>query len=232
MELSLKSKHEKELKDLKLNNDSNKSVNELTININNVSIDSNQNDLITNTDFTKGIKYNEIKISKAQRKRDAKALKERQKQSRIDNEVLNDCDNPRLIETQKLKSILDERQLVVHEISSDGDCMYRAIEHQLSLRDIKTNIEELRLKTSDYMKTNREEFLPFLTSNKSGDLMSHEEYEDYCNEIANTKSWGGQLELRALSHVLKTSIEVIQAEGTNVSIGNSEYKSNKPLLLR
>jgi len=76
--------------------------------------------------------------------------------------------------------------------------MYKAIEHQLGLRGVKTNIEELRHKSSDYMRAHRDDFLPFLTSNKTGDLMNEEEYEEYCYEVANTKSWGGQLELNCL----------------------------------
>ncbi|XP_075438983.1 deubiquitinase OTUD6B isoform X5 [Ascaphus truei] len=56
-----------------------------------------------------------------------------------------------------------------------------------------------------------------------------DEFEKYCSDIANTSAWGGQLELRALSHILQTPIEVIQADSPPIVIGE-EYAS-KPITL-
>ncbi|KAG8536431.1 hypothetical protein GDO81_026378 [Engystomops pustulosus] len=55
-------------------------------------------------------------------------------------------------------------------------------------------------------------------------LCHTDEYEKYCTEVANTPAWGGQLELRALSHILQTPIEVIQADTSPIIIGE-EYSS-------
>ncbi|KAK9403167.1 OTU domain-containing protein 6B [Crotalus adamanteus] len=65
--------------------------------------------------------------------------------------------------------------------------------------------------------------------NLTGDLYSQDEFEKYCSDIANTASWGGQLELRALSHILQTPIEVIQMDSPPIIVGE-EY-NRKPLIL-
>ncbi|XP_054164860.1 deubiquitinase OTUD6B-like [Oppia nitens] len=231
----LTKRHENELKSLSTTssdlNTNDETINGLTnqlteIKVNTKIIDNNvDSDLIDN-----GIKYSETKVSKAQRRRDAKALKEKQKQQRIAEDMVDDSENQRLIELDKLKNILSSRGLVMYDIPSDGDCMYRAIEHQLSLNNIKTNVSELRQKTCDYMKTNKLDYIPFLTSN-TGDLMNDEEYDGYCNDIATTKSWGGQLELRAISHIFRIAIEVIQTEGSPVLIGDTDYRGCKSLIV-
>ena len=47
--------------------------------------------------------------------------------------------------------------------------------------------------------------------------------------MASTPEWGGQVELLALSSILKRPIEVIQAEGAPVVVG--EHFSSSRLLL-
>ena len=229
----LRKRHENELKALQLRSDSGKqSINELSDEMNVIRVDDNEEELSNDLEAVpNGIKYNETKISRAQKKREAKALKQKQKERQIAEEMIDDSENIRLIEEKKIENILKSRELVLHEIPSDGDCMYRAIEHQLSLNNITTNVEQLRQKTSCFMKQNKLDFVPFLTSPSTGDLMNDEEYNDYCNDIANTKAWGGQLELRAVSHIFQTPIEVIQAEGNHVLIGQLDYKRRLPLIL-
>lgn len=61
------------------------------------------------------------------------------------------------------------------------------------------------------------------------DLFPTEEFGKYCDDIVNTAAWGGQLELRALSHILRTPIEIIQADSPPIVVGE-EYPEN-PLIL-
>ena len=46
--------------------------------------------------------------------------------------------------------------------------------------------------------------------------MSEAQYEKHCGEIESTAAWGGQAELRALSHALKRQIIVYQAAGAPI----------------
>ncbi|CAH0557471.1 unnamed protein product [Brassicogethes aeneus] len=43
--------------------------------------------------------------------------------------------------------------------------------------------------------------------------VNEDEFKKYCKDVATTKLWGGQLELKALSNILSCPIKVIQASG-------------------
>ena len=62
------------------------------------------------------------------------------------------------------------------------------------------------------MKSNSGQYLPFLS-------LSPPEFEVYCNKMGSTKEWGGQVELLALTNVLRKPIEVVQAEGSPMVMG-------------
>ena len=51
--------------------------------------------------------------------------------------------------------------------------------------------------------------------------MSEQEFTAYLKDISDTKAWGGQLELRALSEHLKLPLEVVQSEGPPMIVGES-----------
>ncbi|KAF7246123.1 Deubiquitinase OTUD6B, partial [Varanus komodoensis] len=169
------------------------------------------------------------RISKAQKRRDKKAALEREREERIAEAEIENLTGARHLESQKLAHILAARQLEIKQIPSDGHCMYRAIEDQLKEQQNSWTVGTLRSQTAEYMRSHRDDFLPFLTNPNTGDLYSQEEFEKYCYDIANTAAWGGQLELRALSHILKTPIEVIQMDSPPIIVGE-EY-SRKPLIL-
>lgn len=57
------------------------------------------------------------------------------------------------------------------------------------------NFHELRAKTATYLRENMNEFLPFISTPDSNDLLSLEQYEKYCDDVAHTSSWGGAIEV-------------------------------------
>ncbi|XP_066481625.1 deubiquitinase OTUD6B [Tiliqua scincoides] len=169
------------------------------------------------------------KISKAQKRREKKAALEKEREERIAEAEIENLTGARHLESQKLVHILSRRQLAIKQIPSDGHCMYRAIEDQLKERQNSWTVATLRSQTAEYVRSHMDDFLPFLTNPNTGDLYSQEEFEKYCYDIANTTAWGGQLELRALSHILKTPIEVVQIDSSPIIVGE-EY-NRKPLIL-
>lgn len=162
-----------------------------------------------------GFKYLETnKVSKAQKRRDAKAAKKAEQLRRIEEGEKLDEHKDRKLEQECLKKILDKKKLTIFEVDSDGDCLYRAIEHQLKI--CSDSLEslgymEIRQKTSKHMLANRDKFLPFLL-NDNGDLMCPSEFESYCDRIARTKDWGGHLELTAISQFTRKPIHIYQAD--------------------
>lgn len=172
------------------------------------------------------------KVSKAQKRRDKKAQLEREMQDRIENEDVTDLAKAKVTEAGKLAKVLKERGLKIIDIPSDGDCMYKAIGHQLELHGTQVTVKSLRCQTSDHLRKNRDDYLPFLVSDATGDLMSYDEFESYCICVEKTKAWGGQIELRALSQLLRQAIEVVQADGPPMIIGDSSNGKKSKLLLR
>lgn len=178
-------------------------------------------------------KAKEFRTTKASRRREQKERKERELLDRIKAGQVDDADNIRLIEMKRIESRLTTRQLNLYEIPSDGNCMYKSIEHQLRLtRNRSVTVQELRTIAADYIRKHKDDFLPFLTSTDGESLLSDGEFEDYCHKIEATTTWGGQPELRAISNSLQVPIEVIQAEGNSVEIGFNEFHdANGPLIL-
>ncbi|KAM9626282.1 deubiquitinase OTUD6B isoform 2-T2 [Trichechus inunguis] len=210
LEAEMEQKQREELEQLKLTSKENK-IDSVAVNISNLVLESQQ-----------------PRISKAQKRREKKAALEKEREERIAEAEIENLSGARYIESQKLAQILAARQLEIKQIPSDGHCMYRAIEDQLKEQDCPLTVAALRSQTAEYMQSHVEDFLPFLTNPNTGDIYTLE-FGKYCDDIVNTAAWGGQLELRALSHILATPIEVIQADSPPIVVGE-EY-SKKPLIL-
>ncbi|XP_008710515.2 OTU domain-containing protein 6A [Ursus maritimus] len=164
--------------------------------------------------------------SRAQRRRERRAALERERQERISEAEMEHLASFRREEEEKIAVILGSKNLELKDIPADGHCMYRAIQDQLVF---SVTVESLRSRTADYMRKHVDDFLPFFSDPDTGNAYSREDFLSYCDDIVRSPSWGGQLELRALSHVLQTPIEVIQAESPAMVIG-CEY-TRKPLTL-
>ncbi|KAM3928016.1 deubiquitinase OTUD6B [Leptodactylus fuscus] len=214
MESELEEKHKQELADLSQNQQAETEVNSIS-------------NGVTSLDIGSDVPAQQPRVSKAQKRREKKAALEKERDERIAEAEVENLSGARHLESQKVTQILSLRQLQIKQIPSDGHCMYRAIEHQLKERDRDDTLTNLRRQTADYMLSHVDDFLPFLTNSATGDMYTQDEFEKYCTEVASTPAWGGQLELRALSHILKTPIEVIQADVSPIIIGE-EY-SNKPI---
>ncbi|XP_037548681.1 deubiquitinase OTUD6B [Nematolebias whitei] len=165
------------------------------------------------------------RVTKAQKRRDKKATQEKERESRIAEAEVQNLQGVRHQEGLKLAQKLAQQQLQIKEISSDGHCMYRAVEDQLAQRSkpgLSMSVKELRSRTAEHMRNNPDDFLPFLTNPNTGDLFTTDEFEKYCSDVEHTAAWGGQLELRALTHILHLPVEVIQADSPTLKIGE-EY---------
>lgn len=186
------------------------------------SIDANQENVVDH----------QTKISKAEKRRQKKTAANKERNARIQEQEDANLLGPRHKEMVEIVQKLRERDLAIHTIVADGNCLYSAIEHQLkecgsSNSDI--DYKELRKLTATHLRKNRDDFLPFLSNPETGDPMSEKDFEAYCHKVEKTTAWGGQIELRALSDTLKYPIEVIQASGPPMTVGEQYLKLNKPL---
>lgn len=71
---------------------------------------------------------------------------------------------------------------------------------------------------SYFVIENADDFLPFLTT-ESGDLFTQSDFDKYCCDLEKTTTWGGHLEIKALSHVLNQPIIVMQSNGPVITVG-------------
>ncbi|EEC06151.1 import receptor subunit tom20, putative [Ixodes scapularis] len=135
------------------------------------------------------------RTSKAEKRREKKRQMDAQREKEIAEQEVKNQFLPRAVEDRAFKTLLAQQRLAIHEVPSDGNCMYKAVEHQLHLVGTKKSMKTLRRDAAEYMLANAEEFLPFLTSASSGGVMTREEFEEYCDKVSGTTTWGGQLEL-------------------------------------
>lgn len=221
IEADLSQKHKEELRQLKSN--ANTKVEEVLNGVETMKVEGAEEE------------EGEVKrprVTKAQKRRDKKAAQEKERESRIAEAEVQNLQGVRHQEGLKLAQKLAQQQLQIKEISSDGHCMYRAIEDQLaqlSQPGVIMSVKELRSRTAEHMRSHADDFLPFLTNPNTGDMYTTDEFEKYCSDVEHTAAWGGQLELRALTQVLRLPVEVIQADSPTIKIG--EEFDSKPITL-
>jgi len=167
----------------------------------------------------------EERVSKAQKRRDRKAEKQKQRLEEIEAQEQENLLGTRHREQEKIKELLESRGLKLVEIASDGDCMFAGLVHQLSQYGESSSVSTLRQQCGAEILRNKETYRPFLSHPRTGEMLTDEQFQEYCSTISNTSVWGGQVELRALSSVLHRPLEVVQAEGQEtVLVGDQEIK--------
>ncbi|XP_055535917.1 deubiquitinase OTUD6B [Wyeomyia smithii] len=171
------------------------------------------------------------KLSKAQRRREKKSQEDKEREAQIKAEEALHKDSPRIREDKKIAEILAKRGLISFPVPADGDCLYNAIKHQLSrigVHDHET--ADLRQLAADYIEDNRDQLIFYMTNPQSEDVMSEEEFRKYCFQVRNTKSWGGEIEIKALSSSLRCPIEIVQASGPSPVHGENGDPARKLVL--
>ncbi|GFY60961.1 deubiquitinase OTUD6B [Trichonephila inaurata madagascariensis] len=160
------------------------------------------------------------KLTKAQKRRNKKSQKQKEREKAIAEQDAINLFGCREIENTTILKKLAERQLSLFEIPSDGNCLYSAIQHQLAVLKIQNiTAKDLRQLTATYLLTHREDFIPFLVDPDTGNNMTSEQYEKYCKDIVDANTWGGHIEVSALSKIFGKPIEIIQAD-RDITIGD------------
>ncbi|KAH8307442.1 hypothetical protein KR044_012163 [Drosophila immigrans] len=173
------------------------------------------------------------RVSKAQKRRNKKEREARERAQEIRVELQNAANqpSPKQIELQQITAKLSARQLALHMIASDGDCLYHAVRHQLEVNALPGHtVPQLRQETANYVRAHKDSLICYMTHPETGDLLDDEQFETYCQDIVKTHAWGGHIELKALSSLLRVPIEVIQAEGAATLLGQEEF-GGAPLII-
>uniref|UniRef100_A0A1L8DLS5 Putative otu ovarian tumor-like cysteine protease n=1 Tax=Nyssomyia neivai TaxID=330878 RepID=A0A1L8DLS5_9DIPT len=171
------------------------------------------------------------RTSKAQRRRDKKEKEEREREAMIVAAEALNINTARQKEYLAILQLLLARQLTMHEIPSDGNCLYNAVNHQLVVSGrAALDVTRLRFMTADYIAANKSTLLMYMTNPQTNNPLTDEEFTKYCDAVKNTAAWGGQIEIKALSHSLQVPIEVIQAEGPPTVQGDTDFQGPNLIL--
>lgn len=137
----------------------------------------------------------------------------------------------RELERNFISSIIEKMSFEEEEINPDGHCLYRAFSDQLAVRHgIYVDYLELRTIAASYIRNNKQDFIPFLLNDDTGEI---KDVESYCQDIEHTAMWGGEVEIIALARAYKVNVELIQMKELPLRINfepngqTSSLKDNK-----
>lgn len=181
-------------------------------------------------------------IQKKSRKKNARRQKDIDREKRINEENASAGPSRRQVEIDSLTELyLHPQNLEMQEVEADGNCLFRAVAMQCcrlglgvgAFHSDKSYVKIREICANVLIGLNRGEYEPFAefgeghASNGDDERNHPATYEEYVNNIRSPSkcTWGGQLELRALSEGLKCPIVVFSADGPTLTMG-AEYARN------
>ena len=105
---------------------------------------------------------------------------------------------------QQFVSALESKGLYVFKIEGDGNCLFRAVSHQLYFNQKRHH--ELRLKAVDHLIAHRNRFEQFCFD---------EDFDTHVEEMRKPSTWGDDLEVRALEEITDRLIRIYRSDQDN-----------------
>lgn len=96
------------------------------------------------------------------------------------------------------QDLLEVCGLRIKEVDADGACLFRAFADQMQGDDAAH--AQYREQCVDFLQAHRSDFEPFL----------EEDFDEYCSRMRQPKSWGGHIEVQALSRALGVNAVIYQ----------------------
>ncbi|CAI7752004.1 unnamed protein product, partial [Closterium sp. NIES-54] len=100
--------------------------------------------------------------------------------------------------------------LCIREASADGNCFFRAVSDHVFGNQAKH--VELRQQVVDYIEEHETDFAPFVEDDMG--------FKEYCSSMREDSTWGGHMELQAVSLLLKRNICIHQLQQPRWNIVN------------
>lgn len=177
-------------------------------------------------------------IPKKKRNRQKERLARRQQEiDKIKHEAsleAENCVDYRSIEIESMNQLLKFNNLKNYDIKPDGNCLFSSIKHQLENRHIDLSddyqlnnhnlqflnytIEDYRKISGDYILENKQDFIPFLFDENTGEC---KDINDYVNELTSTSMWGSDMEILALSKIFNCSVHIFLAGASTIVINEN-----------
>ena len=153
-------------------------------------------------------------------------------------EIAMDCsdsDNAFLTAQQKLNAVVYENGFTIHDVPSDGDCMFSAILYQLNSTGLcDVDSDTLRQTVADYLRVNKASYCDFVCQPVAqidaynADTEPPTEEDEYIDSITDPQlqtelrwrkylnqledgAWGDNIVLQAISDMFSVTIHVLSS---------------------
>lgn len=150
------------------------------------------------------------RVSRAARRREEKRRKEEEEEEALRIASLHAVNHGQ-IEWDAIEKKANAIGHTIVEVAADGNCMYQS----LSMQRPQYTQADLRGQVAAFLLANASTYGPFLE-------LDGGTVEAYCERLANTAEWGGEVELQILSQLLSVHITVLQAYGDAIEIGEGK----------
>jgi len=121
-----------------------------------------------------------------------------------------------VMETDVLAKILGRKGLKIVPMANDGNCMFRAVAHQLYGNQEKHDL--IRKNCVDYMEKERDHFSQFVT----------EDFTEYLKRKRYDRVFGNHLELQAIAELFNRPILIYVNNEEPLNLFQEEYKTDNP----
>lgn len=130
------------------------------------------------------------------------------------------------MEQEAIDQLCDFKKLKPFDIQPDGHCLFASVLDQLTMRHNRSDLDihQLRSLACQYMRENKEDFIPYLFNEETMELQG---IDEYTKEMETTAKWGGELEILALAKSFNCPISVLMS-GRPLHVVNED--SEKPEL--
>ena len=115
-----------------------------------------------------------------------------------------------------------ERNFKIQQVRDDGNCLFGAFSHQVYGDQSFHGL--IREKCCNYMELNAADFVGFIDTDTQ-----YVDFEDYLFQMRSLGTWGGNLEITALSQLYQRPVEVYDQQTTprNILSDSVNYDNNQ-----
>lgn len=110
------------------------------------------------------------------------------------------------VQDESFRAKLKEEGFEIYEMASDGNCLFRAVAHQI--HGDASHHDIVRQQCCDYMEQNRDHFQAFADEGS---------FEAYISTMRNPTTWGGDLEIHAMEEMYDHPIAIYSGDAEDPS---------------
>jgi OTU domain-containing protein 6 len=155
----------------------------------------------------------EAKREKARLKKLKKKEKEAADEKAVAEAMANAGPTNRALENDAIvrNNKFGESGRKIVDVKADGHCLYRSVGAVVG-----KEFSEVRSLAADVLAAHPDDYAPFAMDDEGTP------FDQYCNSVRSSATWGGELELRAIARGLRRDIVVFNASATPILVEAEE----------